>query len=80
MVEAQAYNITDGLKFTLHCLISRVCTLDNGGIAQLGEHLPCKQGVISSNLIISTIFGTTGLKDENLRETVDAKKCILKTI
>ena len=26
----------------------------NGGIAQLGEHLPCKQGVMSSNLIIST--------------------------
>ena len=26
----------------------------NGGIAQLGEHLPCKQGAMSSNLIIST--------------------------
>ena len=26
----------------------------NGGVAQLGEHLPCKQGVMSSNLIIST--------------------------
>ncbi len=25
-----------------------------GGIAQLGEHLPCKQGVKSSNLFIST--------------------------
>ena len=25
-----------------------------GGIAQLGEHLPCKQGVRSSNLLIST--------------------------
>ena len=24
-----------------------------GGIAQLGEHLPCKQGVKSSNLSIS---------------------------
>ena len=24
-----------------------------GGIAQLGEHLPCKQGVRSSNLLIS---------------------------
>ena len=24
-----------------------------GGIAQLGEHLPCKQGVTSSNLVIS---------------------------
>ena len=27
---------------------------DNGGIAQLGEHLPCKQGVMSSNLTVST--------------------------
>ena len=26
-----------------------------GGVAQLGEHLPCKQGVRSSNLLISTI-------------------------
>ena len=25
-----------------------------GGIAQLGEHLPCKQGVRSSNLLTST--------------------------
>ena len=27
----------------------------NGGVAQLGEHLPCKQGVRSSTLLISTI-------------------------
>ena len=26
-----------------------------GGVAQLGEHLPCKQGVRSSILLISTI-------------------------
>ena len=26
----------------------------NGGVAQLGEHLPCKQGVRSSILLIST--------------------------
>ena len=25
----------------------------DGGVAQLGEHLPCKQGVMSSNLTIS---------------------------
>jgi hypothetical protein len=24
------------------------------GVAQLGEHLPCKQGVASSNLAVST--------------------------
>ena len=28
----------------------------NGGVAQLGEHLPCKQGVMSSNLTISTVI------------------------
>ena len=26
----------------------------NGGLAQLGEHLPCKQGVDSSILFVST--------------------------
>ena len=27
-----------------------------GGVAQLGEHLPCKQGVRSSILLVSTIL------------------------
>ena len=31
--------------------------IENGGIAQLVEHLPCKQGVIGSNPITSTING-----------------------
>ena len=31
-----------------------------GGIAQLGEHLPCKQGVESSNLFVS-------IRKENFR-------------
>ena len=30
--------------------------LSNGGVAQLGEHLPCKQGVRSSILLISTTY------------------------
>ena len=29
-----------------------------GGVAQLGEHLPCKQGVKSSNLSVSTVNKT----------------------
>ena len=29
--------------------------LKHGGVAQLGEHLPCKQGVKGSNPFISTI-------------------------
>ena len=28
---------------------------ENGGVAQLGEHLPCTQGVRSSILLISTM-------------------------
>ena len=34
----------------------------NGGVAQLGEHLPCKQGVRSSILLVSTKFGLIALK------------------
>ena len=34
-----------------------------GGVAQLGEHLPCKQGVRSSNLLIST-KGTKRIETE----------------
>ena len=30
--------------------------MDNGSIAQLGEHLPYKQRVIGSNPIVPTIF------------------------
>ena len=38
------------------CLILRDRTYNGsyGGVAQLGEHLPCKQGVMGSNPIIST--------------------------
>ena len=32
---------------------SEVVLTIHGGVAQLGEHLPCKQGVKSSNLSIS---------------------------
>ena len=32
----------------------QVAARSNGDVAQLGEHLPCKQGVESSNLFIST--------------------------
>ena len=30
--------------------------IPNGGVAQLGEHLPCKQGVMGSNPIISIAY------------------------
>ena len=44
----------------------------HGGIAQLGEHLPCKQGVESSNLSVST-----GLKVKLL--TIQTGFCVNKT-
>ena len=52
---------------SVHCLILRArkgtqwvdrpkeaANLIYGGVAQLGEHLPCKQGVDSSILFVST--------------------------
>ncbi len=33
----------------------------NEGVAQLGEHLPCKQGVKSSNLSVSIEYENTQL-------------------
>ena len=36
------------------------CRITYGGVAQLGEHLPCKQGVMSSNLTISTLAMRSG--------------------
>ena len=47
----------------------------NGGVAQLGEHLPCKQGVKSSNLSISI-----RRKQLGLRRTTYLENHILKTI
>ena len=35
-------------------IIEKEQTRKDGGVAQLGEHLPCKQGVMGSNPIIST--------------------------
>ena len=37
----------------------------NGGVAQLGEHLPCKQGVKSSNLSISIRQAFERMCDKN---------------
>ena len=34
---------------------------NNGGVAQLGEHLPCKQGVKSSNLSVSISYENKNL-------------------
>ena len=42
-----------------------------GGVAQLGEHLPCKQGVMGSNPIISITRkgdGVRALRKEKKKE------------
>ena len=38
----------------------QVAARSNGDVAQLGEHLPCKQGVKGSNPFISTADMVTG--------------------
>ena len=44
-----------GVPETFRCSIFEDHSkIPNGGVAQLGEHLPCKQGVMGSNPIIST--------------------------
>ena len=40
-----------------------------GGVAQLGEHLPCKQGVKSSNLSISTRHENAGAVQNVVRSS-----------
>ena len=39
----------------------------HGGIAQLGEHLPCKQGVKGSNPFISTIAMSNAYSGRQVR-------------
>ena len=47
------------MELSEHCSILKISErsgilTSDGGVAQLGEHLPCKQGVRSSILLIST--------------------------
>ena len=49
-------------------------TRKHGGVAQLGEHLPCKQGVMGSNPIIST--SPAGRAKSN--EVSEGCKCITR--
>ena len=41
------------LLFNFEGVAARSLRQEYGGVAQLGEHLPCKQGVMGSNPIIS---------------------------
>ena len=43
-------------KLRSACQRSKVAQLLYGGVAQLGEHLPCKQGVSGSIPLVSTIY------------------------
>ena len=44
-----------------------------GGVAQLGEHLPCKQGVMSSNLTISTLAMSNAFQGKTQNVKLDCK-------
>ena len=52
-------------------------TKQHGGVAQLGEHLPCKQGVRSSILLVSTkkcTLKTTQKKKTHVKLSYENKK------
>ena len=55
----------------------------HGGVAQLGEHLPCKQGVKSSNLSVSTDRKQFDARSimylENFIHCIDEKDLIFKS-
>ena len=53
----QALSGFTGCKGSVDGVGEQVAARSNGDVAQLGEHLPCKQGVESSNLFISTEIG-----------------------
>ena len=50
-------------------IIEKEQTRRYGGVAQLGEHLPCKQGVMGSNPIISTTRQCRDPKREKMVRT-----------
>ena len=39
---------------------------EGGGVAQLGEHLPCKQGVSGSNPLVSMVRGEAARGNRSL--------------
>ena len=51
-----------------------------GGVAQLGEHLPCKQGVRSSILLISTRSSNWPRGDRGSEEDTLDRVCELTEI
>ena len=61
--------VSYGSNLLNRCLIFRVLPEIYGGIAQLGEHLLCKQGVSGSIPLIST----TGLRKLNTKHGLVAQ-------
>ena len=51
------FNKVASLKVREAFILQKGTFVRYGGIAQLVEHLPCKQGVIGSNPITSTTHG-----------------------
>ena len=62
--DARAEEILAQVLFNFQGLNSEKQITLYGGVAQLGEHLPCKQGVMGSIPIISTT-GCAGAVDKN---------------
>ena len=53
-MELLLFNFQGSAQENLELIIEKEQTRGYGGVAQLGEHLPCKQGVMGSIPIIST--------------------------
>ena len=78
--------LTNIIKYVLiiNCQRFTYDRRENGGVAQLGEHLPCKQGVKSSNLSVSTeLQKVLKFKGEvysvNFQSFAKRSDCTLKT-
>ncbi len=76
ITDLSSVRTNSGLR-DLHCIVLRVLRSTfkgqkdegrdhRGGVAQLGEHLLCKQGVIGSNPFISTNFFKVGQRKHML--------------
>ena len=63
-ISCHFFNSGRSVKKSVRWLVLSVHHSKCGGVAQLGEHLPCKQGVRSSILLISTT--RKGKADEGL--------------
>jgi hypothetical protein len=69
MMETRDQRSRNAGQTALLDLRSLISDLWHGGVAQLGEHLLCKQGVVGSSPITSTSLTSTSLTSTSLTST-----------